>query len=504
MGLLDARKTPTDGELYGEMAGEYRIVRRLGTGGFGTVFEAEHPVLKRKAAVKVLHTNRSVDSAAVLRFIAEAQSANQIKHRHIVDIFSFGTLKGGRHFYVMDLLDGAPLDRYLRERHNLPPEVALPLLGPIADALDALHAAGIIHRDVKPANIFLAWESNGEVVPKLLDFGLVKLLADSPVHTASGVPMGTPFYMSPEQCRGEKIDARSDVYAFGVICHELLTGSPPFSGDSPSAVLVAHLVQAAPRMSERAPELPAPLDEPVLAMLQKDAASRPNSVGEAFRALEQAAKRAGIEIPSGLPRLPRPSAPKAEEDAPLAEHSTERPTGARRALAELEAQARRQSDADGASSLRRVALAVGVAALLVGVAALSLSLLRGGATTPSPEASAAPSQTAPIAPAPGTAPEAPRASASSTAARTVELSVSGAPDGASVLLGDRNLGSASNRVLVPYGEEPVALTITAPDHEPKTIHLTPTASMAVSVPLTKIQRPKQRSKKTSTDLENPF
>jgi len=110
MGLLDARKTPTEGELYGEMAGEYRIVRKLGTGGFGTVFEAEHPVLKRKAAVKVLHANRSVDSAAVLRFIAEAKSANQIRHRHIVDIFSFGTLKGGRHFYVMDLLDGAPLD----------------------------------------------------------------------------------------------------------------------------------------------------------------------------------------------------------------------------------------------------------------------------------------------------------------------------------------------------------------------------------------------------------
>ena len=257
-------------------------------------------------------------------------------------------------------------------------------------------------------------------------------------------------------------------------------------------------------MSERAPELPAPLDEPVLAMLQKDAAARPNSVGEAFRALEQAARRAGIEIPSGLPRLPRPSAPKAEDDAAPADHSTERPTGARRALAELEAQARRQSDADGASSMRRVALAVGVAALLVGIAALSLSLLRGSSSTPSPEASAAPSQAAATTPAPSTTPETPRESASGAAARTVELSVSGAPEGANVLLGDRNLGSASSRVLVPFGEEPVALTITAPDHEPKTIHLTPTASMAISVPLTKVQRPKQRAKKTSTDLENPF
>jgi serine/threonine-protein kinase len=327
MGLLDARKTPTEGELYGEMAGEYRIVRKLGTGGFGTVYEAEHPVLKRKAAVKVLHVNRSVDANAVTRFVAEAQSANQIRHRHIVDIFSFGVLKGGRHFYVMDLLDGAPLDRYLKENKKLAPEVMLPVLRPIADALDALHGAGIVHRDVKPANIFLAWESSDEVVPKLLDFGLVKLLQDSPIHTASGVPMGTPYYMSPEQCRGEKIDARADVYAFGVICYELLTGSPPFIGDSASAVLVAHVVATPSPPSERAPELTAELDAPVLAMLAKDPAARPASVGEAFRALEQAAVRAGFDVPNGLPRLPRPSKPPEVGADP--EWSTARPTGKR-------------------------------------------------------------------------------------------------------------------------------------------------------------------------------
>jgi serine/threonine-protein kinase len=500
MGLLNARKTPQEAELYGEMAGEYRIVRKLGTGGFGSVFEAEHPVLKRKAAVKVLHANRSVDSAAVLRFVAEAQSANQIKHRHIVDIFSFGTLKSGRHFYVMDMLDGAPLDRYLDERGKLPPEVALPLLGPIADALDALHGAGIIHRDVKPANIFLAWESNGEVVPKLLDFGLVKLLADSPVQTASGVPMGTPYYMSPEQCRGEKIDARSDVYAFGIICHELLTGSPPFKGDSPSAVLVAHIVQAPPRLSESAPELSPELDAPVLAMLEKNATARPASVGAAFRALEEAARRAGIEIPSGLPRLPRPSAPPPDEsDEPSAGHSTARPTGGRRGFAELAGA--RSPDAARSARFQQAIVASGVIALLVGAAALLMPLLRGGdVSSETAEPSEAVSHAAAAALPPPVAPAPPSASVP----KMVELTVTGAPAGAQILLGDRALGSAASGVRLPYGEAPITLTVVAPDHEPKTIELTPTASVSVPVSLAKSAKARRKPAKAPSDLENPF
>ncbi|HEY3497724.1 MAG TPA: serine/threonine-protein kinase, partial [Polyangiaceae bacterium] len=305
-----AARTP-DTDLRGQMAGEYRILRPIGAGGFGTVYEAEHPVLKRKAAVKVLHAARTIDAAAVQRFFAEAQAATQIRHRHIVDIFSFGRLAGGQHFYTMDLLDGAPLDRFLDEHTRFDPDVALPLLRPVASALDAIHAQGIVHRDVKPANIYLAWESNGEVVPKLLDFGLVKLTAEGPVHTASGVPMGTPFYMSPEQARGEKIDLRSDVYAFGAVCHELLTGEPPFTGETPTAVLVAHLTTPPPRLSDIRPELPRELDEPVLHMLQKDREARPSSVGEAFAELEAAARKAGVQVSDGLPHLPRPSPPES-------------------------------------------------------------------------------------------------------------------------------------------------------------------------------------------------
>src|SRR6185436_17934528 len=160
--MLGRQKPQSDSAgapIIGQMAGEYRILKKLGSGGFGTVYEAEHPVLKRRAAVKVLHASRSVEDVAVARFIAEAQAASQIRHRHIVDIFSFGKLPGGQHFYVMDLLEGAPLDLYAKVNRLLDPEVSLGLLRPVSRALDALHAEGLVHRDVKPGNIFLAWDS---------------------------------------------------------------------------------------------------------------------------------------------------------------------------------------------------------------------------------------------------------------------------------------------------------------------------------------------------------
>jgi eukaryotic-like serine/threonine-protein kinase len=288
------------------MAGEYRLLRKLGEGGFGAVFEAEHPVLKRRAAVKVLHRVADKDSDAVLRFISEAQAVNQIRNRHIVDVFSFGQLADGRHFYVMDLLDGVPLDRFLSHVGRVNVETALALLSPIAEALDSAHGAGIVHRDLKPQNIFLSWDASGETVLKLLDFGMAKLLGESPVHTVSGTPIGTPLYMSPEQARGERVDLRSDVYALGVLAYELITGQLPFVGDTTVAVLMAHVIQAPPRASETCPEVPASFDAPLLCMLDKDPLLRPASAGAAVAALVAAAREAGIEPLEPPLRLARP------------------------------------------------------------------------------------------------------------------------------------------------------------------------------------------------------
>jgi len=289
------------------MAGEYRLGRKLGEGGFGTVYEAVHPLLKRRAAVKVLHRIAGSDSDSVLRFVAEARAVNQIKNRHIIDIFSFGKLTDGRHFYVMDLLEGEPLDRFIAREGRCSVENTVQLLRPIAEALDAAHAAGVVHRDLKPQNIYLIWDSTGETVPKLLDFGMAKLLGDSRVHTVSGTPLGTPLYMSPEQARGDVVDGRSDVYALGVLCHELLTGRLPITGENTIAVLMAHIIQVPPRVSEVCPDLSPELDAPVLRMLEKKPEQRPATASEALTELACAAERAGALVPSGPPRLSRPS-----------------------------------------------------------------------------------------------------------------------------------------------------------------------------------------------------
>ena len=293
-------------EITGWMAGEYRLGRKLGEGGFGTVYEAVHLLLKRRAAVKVLHRIAGSDSDAVLRFVAEARAVNQIKNRHIIDIFSFGKLTDGRHFYVMDLLEGEPLDRFIAREGRCSVENTVQLLRPIAEALDAAHAAGVVHRDLKPQNIYLIWDATGETVPKLLDFGMAKLLDNSRVHTVSGTPLGTPLYMSPEQARGDTVDGRSDVYALGVLCHELLTGRLPITGENTIAVLMAHIIQAPPRVSDVCPELSPELDAPILRMLEKKPEQRPATASEALSELSQAAERAGSLVPSGPPRLSRP------------------------------------------------------------------------------------------------------------------------------------------------------------------------------------------------------
>ncbi|MFO0614343.1 MAG: serine/threonine-protein kinase [Polyangiaceae bacterium] len=288
----------------GMTVGEYVIDRKIGEGAFGAVYSAEHPVIGKRAAIKVLSRRFSSDDEVVSRFVSEARAVNRIRHRNIVDIFAFGQLENGQHYLVMEFLEGSTLRDFIETRGVVSVDEALPLLRGVADALDAAHDQGIVHRDLKPDNVFLVRERKSEPVAKLLDFGVAKLQRENSSHkTATGIAVGTPLYMSPEQCRGRSVDHRSDIYAFGAMIYEMLTGQPPFDGETVMDIMVKHMNEPAQAMSRVAPHLPRELDDPVLVMLAKKAAARPASAGLALASLVEAARRAGSTVPKYEPTI---------------------------------------------------------------------------------------------------------------------------------------------------------------------------------------------------------
>jgi serine/threonine-protein kinase len=295
--LVPLESLPDDLPLEpGAMVGEFRIERKLGSGTFGAVYAGEQPLIGKKVAVKVLHKRLVSNAGVVSRFVAEARAVNKIRHKNIIDIFSFGMLEDKQPYFVMELLDGMTLRELLDREKRLGVAEAIPVLRGIAAGLDAAHEAGVTHRDLKPDNIFLAIEKDGSYFPKVLDFGVAKLIDDDIAHkTATGAAIGTPSYMAPEQCRGKRVDHRADVYALGVVIHEMLTGQRLFQADSAMDVLLKHVSEPPRPMSEVAPELPEELDAPVLAMLAKDPNKRPDSAGAAVAALAERARAIGAD-----------------------------------------------------------------------------------------------------------------------------------------------------------------------------------------------------------------
>jgi len=281
--------------VSGQLVGEYRVEGKLGEGTFGKVYAATHPVIGKRAAIKVLNPEFSAQPEMVSRFVSEARAVNQIRHRNIIDIFAFGNLDDGQHYFVMELLEGMTLEDYLQQQGPLPLDRALPILDGIARALAAAHKQGIAHRDLKPENVFINIDEDGQTFVKLLDFGIAKLLGDtaSGHRTATGVPIGTPLYMSPEQCKGGDIDHRTDIYAFGIIAHEVLTGHRPFEGTNVMEVMMAHLSADPPPVSTVRPGLPAAIDAPVQHMMAKEREHRPPEIRGALHALVEAARTAG-------------------------------------------------------------------------------------------------------------------------------------------------------------------------------------------------------------------
>jgi len=274
---------PLVDEMLGSKVGLYRVVRRIGQGGMGVVYEARHEHIGQRAAVKVLMRDLARDDRILERFIEEARTMTMVQHEGIVKVFDFGQLPNGVPYILMEYLDGQSLKERLGEAAaqggGLALPIAIEIARQVASALAALHKKNIVHRDLKPDNLFLVQDSlvfGGERV-KLLDFGLAKLLTTEVRRTSEGAILGTPIYMSPEQWQGgHRLGPKSDVYALGSLFFEMLTGQPPFFGTSPSELMYQHVNRRPPLLSELALDVPQRLDGLLAVMLSKEPVTRPH------------------------------------------------------------------------------------------------------------------------------------------------------------------------------------------------------------------------------------
>jgi len=275
--------------VEGATVGNYRVLYKLGEGGMGAVYVAEHTLLGRKAAIKALLPELSAHKEIVQRFFNEAKAVTQITDPGIVQVFDFGYDSTGRAFIVMELLEGEPMDKRIARVGQLPPADCVRMMKQICSSLGAAHHKGIIHRDLKPENLFIVGDPavTGGERAKILDFGIAKLSRDeSTAKTRTGMMMGTPIYMSPEQCRGAgNVDHRSDIYSIGCVMMTMLTGKPPFEGSGSGELIVAHMRETPPLAASRVPGMPPQIDQVLQRALAKDPAQRFQSMAEMVQAL---------------------------------------------------------------------------------------------------------------------------------------------------------------------------------------------------------------------------
>jgi serine/threonine-protein kinase len=273
-------QVPKPGEV---IEGKYRIEKVLGGGGMGVVLAAHHELLDQRVAVKVL---TSSDQKAMSRFSLEAKATAQLKSEHVARVMDVGTLPNGAPFMVMEYLEGCDLEELLRLHRRLPVEETVGYMLDAADGLAQAHALEIIHRDLKPANLFLAVQTSGTSIVKLVDFGISKSIASrrtgkTGVLTGDHSTVGSPTYMAPEQIRSPKdVDARSDIWALGVVMYELLTGAPPFQGDSVGEIFAAVLEHKPPPLATVVPEVPQGLSDVISRCLSAERSKRYASVLE--------------------------------------------------------------------------------------------------------------------------------------------------------------------------------------------------------------------------------
>jgi serine/threonine protein kinase len=291
------------------LADRYVVGELLGGGGMAQVYRGHHETIGRAMAIKVLTRDLAHEPSIVERFIQEARAASRIHHENVVEVTDFGETVDGRPFMVMEYLEGEDLGHTLAREGRLPWDRAQPILLQLLAALQAVHEQGVVHRDIKPENIFLLSRMGSGDFVKVFDFGIAKVLRYEPTGggrslTIKGQLIGTPPYMSPEQCLGVDVDARADLYTVGVIAYELLTGRTPFESEDPVKILRMHVYDPVPVMADRVPHVTVDptVEAAVARALAKDRDERFSSANELARALLRDTPSSSSTLLPGLRR----------------------------------------------------------------------------------------------------------------------------------------------------------------------------------------------------------
>jgi serine/threonine protein kinase len=314
----------TEDPLLGLVLSErYRILGKLGEGGMGVVYLAEHIVIEKKIALKVLFPDLTRRADLVQRFIQEAKSASRIGHENVIDITDFGQSPEGYVFIAMEYLSGQDLGEVLKASGPMPWSRAQPLVLQIVKALRAAHERGIVHRDMKPENIFIIPRDDGREFVKVLDFGIAKVMGldeDAPRLTRTGMIFGTPEYMSPEQAQGQQVDHRVDIYAVGCIMYQILTGKVPFEAETFMGILSKHMMEVPVPPRTLNPAIDAGLESIILKAMEKDPARRFQSMRELVVALVPAGS--GVGLSGAISTSPAMTAPRTVLPASLSRPAT--------------------------------------------------------------------------------------------------------------------------------------------------------------------------------------
>ncbi len=304
-------------DLSGTLIGEYQVLRRVGLGGMGVVYEGVQPLIGKRVAIKTLLPSVSADREMLQRFLNEARAVNAIRHRGIVDIFSFGTLADGTQYFVMEFLEGRDFARIIEQMAPVPTRVAVGWLLEIVEALHAAHQAGVVHRDLKPSNLFLVEQGTTSYV-KVLDYGAAKtgVPREGREQSHVSVVIGTPEYIAPEQAQADAVSPKTDLYALGCVAFELVTGRLPYEDESPIQTMFKHVHAKVPRASALLPGLEQPLDDLIFELMAKEPDDRPDDDEVIRRLKELRAPRAVMDAPFVEPTVVQRFRPPPSRDAP--------------------------------------------------------------------------------------------------------------------------------------------------------------------------------------------